>query len=279
MFALFVLGAAMLGAWVTVYCFWAWRYSPELRSRRASASAPGKLPKAAVVLSLRGADPFLDRCLNGLLNQDYPDYVVRIVVDNELDPAWDMVHHFVAASGCHNVRIESLKARRPTCGLRISSLLQAVSSLDPGIGAVVLVDADVVPHATWLRELAGPMRDPAVGATTGIRWYMPESANLGTLVRYLWNAAAIPQMYAFGIGWGGSLAIRTELLADARLTDKWSRILFEDTFTANEVRKLGHKLEFVPAATMVNKEVTDLKSALGSPTAPNSSSERYLFLS
>jgi cellulose synthase/poly-beta-1,6-N-acetylglucosamine synthase-like glycosyltransferase len=260
--AIFAAAAVTLGAWVAITCYWVWRYSPVFGRRSSFVPADGELPKAAVVLSLRGADPFLDRCLKGLLSQDYPDYDVRIVIDNELDPAWETVRLFVAECGKQNVHVESLTTRHTTCSLKISSLLQAVAGLDSTFDVVVVVDADVVPHASWLRDLVGPMHDTTVGATTGIRWYMPGTNNLGTLVRYLWNSAAIQQMHAFGIGWGGSLAIRRELFSNAHLSDKWSKILFEDTFTANEIRKLGYKLEFVPAATMVNREFIDLRSAL-----------------
>ena len=41
------------------------------RSRRTVDSAT--LPKAAVILSLRGSDPFLPRTLKALLEQDYVD--------------------------------------------------------------------------------------------------------------------------------------------------------------------------------------------------------------
>ena len=38
-------------------------------------------PKAVVILALRGDDPFLRRCLEGLLAQEYDHYAVRIVGD------------------------------------------------------------------------------------------------------------------------------------------------------------------------------------------------------
>ena len=50
--------------------------------------ADNDCPKAAVVLCLRGTDPFLEDCLRAVLNQDYPQYEIRIVVDSRQDPAW-----------------------------------------------------------------------------------------------------------------------------------------------------------------------------------------------
>src|SRR4029079_10346362 len=82
-----------------------------------------KLPKAAVIMTLRGADPFLDRTLQGLTQLDYPRYDIRIVVDHKDDPAWDMVHRIIAERGCKNVKVEELRDRLTTCSLRMSSLV------------------------------------------------------------------------------------------------------------------------------------------------------------
>mgnify|MGYP002625994979 CR=1 FL=1 len=62
-----------------------------------------RLPKTAVLLSLRGADPFLSRCINGILDQDYPDFHVHIIVDRQDDPAWKVAHQIVADHGATNV--------------------------------------------------------------------------------------------------------------------------------------------------------------------------------
>ena len=64
-------------------------------------------------------------------------------------------------------------------------------------------------------------------------------------------------MNAFGIGWGGSLAVRKEILDQVGILEKWSKIMFEDTFTVNEVQAAGSKLQFVPRATMVQKSRID----------------------
>jgi hypothetical protein len=253
-----VLFAMLLALALGFQTIWCHRFVRTFYNQKSQPTADADLPKVAVVMTLRGADPFLDRTLQGLTQLDYPQFDIHIIVDNKADPAWDLVHRIVAERGCRNVKVEDLSDRRTTCSLRMSSLIQAVSGLDSSYGVVAIVDADVVTHPTWLREMVRPLADPEVGATSGVRWYMPEDANLGSLVRYIWNAAAVPQMHAFGIGWGGSLCVRTSLLRDADILEKWSRIMFEDTFTVNEVQSLGSKLEYVPDATMVNRESIDL---------------------
>lgn len=64
------------------------------------------------------------------------------------------------------------------------------------MATVALIDADVEAYTDWLRDLVSPLSQPGVGATTGVRWFVPTSTNAGSLVRYVWNSAASTQMNA-----------------------------------------------------------------------------------
>jgi hypothetical protein len=241
-------------AWQLTCC---WRFAKSFAPPDVPAACESERPHVVVVLPIRGADPSLAACLRGLLNQDYPRYELRIIIDSPEDPAWSLVHEL--AHGPH-VQVGALHARRETCSLKTSALLQAISSLDKSCQVVALIDADVVPYRSWLRDLVLPLLNPQVGATTGIRWFMPRTATWGSLVRYLWNAAASVQMYALHIPWGGSLALRVDLFRRSDLLQKWAVSLWEDTGCYRTIRDLGLQLRFVPAATMINQETTDLKS-------------------
>jgi cellulose synthase/poly-beta-1,6-N-acetylglucosamine synthase-like glycosyltransferase len=239
-----------------------WRFiqqSPHPRGEDRGRFDELELPQVAVLLPIRGADPSLASCLRGLLNQDYPRYAIRIIIDSREDPAWNLVHDILGKEGDPRVQVSLLQTRRPTCGLKSSALLQAIGTLDPSCQAVVLIDADVIPYRSWLRDLVLPLTDPKVGATTGIRWFMPTPASWGSLVRYLWNAAASVQMYALHIPWGGSLALRADVFRRSNLLQQWAVSLWEDTGSYRTIRDLGLQLQFVPAATMVNRETIDLK--------------------
>src|SRR6478609_7234314 len=87
----------LLGFFVLLPVLWTYRmigyYARHMGPVR---SLPDPLPRAAVLLSVRGADPSLPQCLAGLLDQDYPGYAVRITVDSEEDPAYDLVCAAVA---------------------------------------------------------------------------------------------------------------------------------------------------------------------------------------
>jgi hypothetical protein len=223
-------------------------------SNATSCISNGSCPKTAVILCLRGADPFLPACLEGILHQDYPRYDLHIVVDSRDDPAWKIVERVLAQHNAANVQVRPLTARRDMCSLKCSSLVQAVSELDASYEVVALLDADTIAHRTWLSELVAPLADDRVGAATGNRWYMPPSASWGTLVRWAWNAAAVVQMYWCRIPWGGTLAVKMSVVRGGDLLSRWSRAFCEDTMLYGALRRLGCRVAFVPSLMMVNRE-------------------------
>lgn len=251
--ALLVLLALSLFIWVR-------HFTTLLSASPAEPIADEELPRAVVLLPVRGADPSLSACLRGLLEQDYPNYEIRIIVDSLEDPAWERVHAIVDESPDANVQVFALEDRRTTCSLKMSALVQALNTLEDDCEAVVLVDGDVMPHTTWLRDLVSPLADPKVGGVSGIRWYVPSDAGWGTLVRHLWNAPASVLMNALHIPWGGSLAFRADIVRRSDVLDRWSHSLFEDTGFYEVLTELGLQLRISPAATMLNRESTDVGS-------------------
>jgi cellulose synthase/poly-beta-1,6-N-acetylglucosamine synthase-like glycosyltransferase len=219
-----------------------------------------QLPKTAVLLCLRGVDPFLPDCLRSLLKQNYPQYDLKLIIDSEQDPAWQVVSDTINELGASNFQISHLRTIRPTCSLKCSSLIQAVSELDESYKVVALVDADTIVHANWLRELVSPLIHPSVGATTGNRWYVPTGRYWGSLVRYIWNVSAIVQMYLYGIPWGGTLAVKTEVIQQTGLLEKWGQAFGEDTMLRSVLSKHNLQVKFVPSLIMLNREETDLPS-------------------
>ena len=249
-----------LAGLVSLQLFWGWRFVRQFRPQNGQTGAECDLPRVVVLLPVRGTDPSLACCLRGLLNQDYPQYEIRIIVDSIDDPAWSLVHEVLGPQHPPRVQVSTLQTRRETCGLKSSALLQAIGTLDESCQVVALIDADVIPQRSWLRDLVRPLMNPKVGATTGIRWFRAKAATWGSLVRYVWNAAASVQMYALHIPWGGSLALQADLFRRSDLLQKWAVSLWEDTACYRTLRDLGLQLQFVPAATMINQETTDLKS-------------------
>jgi cellulose synthase/poly-beta-1,6-N-acetylglucosamine synthase-like glycosyltransferase len=216
------------------------------------------LPRAAVILSLRGADPSLRRCLQGILQQNYPDYEVRIVIDSNEDPSAAVVAEELENCRTVPATVKVLCNPLPTCSLKSSSILQTLRELDDSFEAIAIVDSDVVPHQNWLRDLMSPLHDPAVGAANGLRWFAPAAPRGGDIVRKVWGIGAAIQMHKFRIPWGGSLAIRRDVFRDPRLIERWRHHATEDASLFDVLRQMKLRLVLVPAATMINCETADL---------------------
>ena len=241
-----LLGLALFETYFTTL------FITSFRQNKREVYRDDELPKVAIALCLRGADPFLSNCLQALLTQNYPNYELKIVVDSKEDPAWDIATQIQNQTDIP-VQISPLRIRRETCSLKCSALIQAVSDLHRDCEIIALVDADTIAHPNWLRELVRPLKDSKVGLTTGNRWYVP-GTQWGTLCRYIWNVAAVGQMYLYRIPWGGSLAIKTKIVRQAQLLEKWKQAFCEDTMLRRVLQEEGLQIESVASLMMVNRE-------------------------
>jgi hypothetical protein len=209
-------------------------------------------PPAAVVLSLRGHDPYLADCLWGVAKQDYPEFEMHVIVDSPSDPAWESLNKL--KRGVNNLQVHTLRTPRASCSLKCSALLQVVGELHPRTELVTILDADSIPQPSWLRELASASKPEKVGAVSGIRWYAPRDVCYGSWVRYVWNSAAIVQLYWYKIAWGGSLAIKRRVFHDTDLLQRWGTAFCEDTMLWNVLRQQGWRLVMVPQLFVTNRE-------------------------
>jgi len=240
---------------------WSWYV---WRSMHPDALSTSKLPNVAVILSLRGADPSLARCINAAMSQDYEAYTLHIIVDSPCDPAWAVVKAALAERApSSQVRVSVHLRTELDCyrSLKLNAQRQVLTTLDDSTEVIAFLDADCIPSTTWLRHMVQPLADERVGAATGIRWSVPLNTNWGTLARHVFNALAFPKMFLYRIPWGGSLAMRRTVLFRTGLLERWACSLSEDTSTYGVLRASGLRLVFVPEATQVNTETTDLQGA------------------
>jgi len=235
------------------------RRTREFQARAGVRGRAAAVP-AEVVLCLRGCDPTLEAALAALARQSHRAWRLRVIVDSGDDPAWCLAEEALArlvadgaAAWAEHV-MEPL-AERPVSGsLKCASLRQALRSLAPETRVVALIDADSVVHADWLLTLVDECLRPGVGAVSGNRWYDPDPASPPAVVRAVWNAGAIVQMAAFGIPWGGSLAVRREAAEACGWVEIIERTLCEDTALAGPLARAGWDYRFIPALTAIDRD-------------------------
>jgi cellulose synthase/poly-beta-1,6-N-acetylglucosamine synthase-like glycosyltransferase len=235
-----------------------WQYHRKLDF----TGAPERLPKVAVILSLRGADPHLRDCLIGLLTQNYPRYSVYIIVDSAEDPAMAVVEEVLQREHSSNVDVQValLEQRGEQCSLKMSAQLQVLTKLGDDFEVVAFVDGDSITTRNWLRYMVTPFANCRVGATSGFRWFVPADRPFGSLVRQLYNIGGdCVFRTVFHIPWGGSLALRHSVLRESNLLSYWRKCFCEDVSLYRVLRAMDLRLEFVPAATNFNSEPIELR--------------------
>lgn len=249
--------ALVLTAFAVV--LWTYAFTRVFSRPRPERLADEQCPPVAVLMGLKGTDPFLRAGLKRLLTQDYPDYQVHFVVDSRDDPAWSLVEQAISetAAATHATLQEFQDI--PENGIvncTNSKVVQALRSLpEDSCEIIAMADGDVVADELWLRDLVTPLvNDDSIGVTYGNRWFVPPKFRMGTLVRSLWNMAATSIMYHQNMPWGGCYATRMSAVREGNLVEKWATVGALDMFTTREMRKLGLKIEFVPTLMMVNRE-------------------------
>ena len=218
-------------------------------------------PSVLVVLPIRGADETLAACVAGLAQQEYESYRVRIIFDSDSDPGWEIADRTLDEYPGAPVEMMRLSQPHRHCSLKCSAVYEATDELDDA-EVVAFLDSDVVPHESWLRELVSPFADARVGATNGNRWYLPTGSLWGSLVRYCWNSATVVTMQLWNMPWGGTMAIRREVLEQTDIRQRWLKAGCEDVPIASAVRELGQRVQFVPHLLMKDRQEVTLDRCL-----------------
>jgi len=60
-------------------------------------------------------------------------------------------------------------------GEKVNNLRVAVEQLPPEFEVLVFTDSDGRPGKSWLHHLVAPLGDVRIGATTTMRWLIPQS--------------------------------------------------------------------------------------------------------
>jgi cellulose synthase/poly-beta-1,6-N-acetylglucosamine synthase-like glycosyltransferase len=199
--------------------------------------------------------------LAALAQQRYPGpWRLQLVVDSLADPAWAVAEASLAAletrgqASWQAAQLEPLQGRPQRGSLKSASLRQAFAHLHPATALVALVDADAIVSPDWLADLARACSQPGVGAVSGNRWYQPQAGSLAAQVRAGWNGGALVLMTLLGIPWGGSLAVRRQVIDAGTWSERLISSLCEDTSLVQPLRQLGWRYAFRPELITIDQD-------------------------
>lgn len=209
---------------------------------RRLAEASQTLPPATVIVPVKGDDDGLRENLAALASLDYPDYELIIVAHTAADIPIGVLPR--------KARIVLAHGEDPHTGEKVQNLQAAVRAARKDSQILAFADSDGRVTSRWLRALAAPLADPAVGASTGYRWFVPDRPTFWTLMRSVWDAVAFGRLGpgANSFAWGGAMAIRKETFFEARVFESWKNTVSDDYALSAAVRAAGLTIAFAPGA-------------------------------
>ena len=231
--------------------------------RRRAGTDPGfYAPLTAVICPCKGVEPGLERNLTALTEFDHQNYEVFFVLASESDPACSIVKRVAATS---RAKAHVVIGQKPEgCGEKVSNLRAAIEQLPAEFEFLAFADSDGRPGKSWLNRLVAPLNDSRLGATTTMRWFVPNRNNLPTALLAAWNAPIVTMLSEKGKNfcWGGGTAIRRSVFEQAGVLEEWRNSVSDDYSMTRAIERAGRSIMFVPECMTLSYVETDFPGLL-----------------
>ena len=231
--------------------------------RRRQYADPGfYAPRAAVLCPCKGMEPGLERNLLSLTEFERQNYEVFFVLASEKDPARSVIDRVVKSS---RVKTNVVIAGNPVnCGEKVNNLRFVIEQLPEEFEVFVFTDSDGRPGKHWLHHLVAPLADSRVGATTTMRWMIPNSGNLPTVLLAAWNAPIVTMLgeKAQNFCWGGGTAIRRSTFEQSGVLEEWRGSVSDDYSLTRALERTGRSILFVPECLTLSYVETEWEGLL-----------------
>jgi ceramide glucosyltransferase len=232
-------------------------------ARRRAATDPGfYAPRTAVLCSCKGLEPGLERNLTALTEFDHQNYETFFVLASESDPACAIVKR-VAASA--RTKAHVVIAEKPQdCGEKVNNLRIAIEQLPADFEFLAFADSDGRPGKSWLKKLVAPLADARVGATTTMRWLVPNRNDPATVVLAAWNAPIVTMLNENGKNfcWGGGTAIRRSVFDQIGVIEDWKTSVSDDYSMTRALQRTRRPIMFLPECLTLSYVETDFAGLL-----------------
>ncbi|MFI5094787.1 MAG: glycosyltransferase family 2 protein [Candidatus Acidiferrum sp.] len=227
-------------------------------ARRRIHTDPGFYsPKVAVLCPCRGMEPALERNLVSLTEFEYQGYEIFFLIASASDPAYNVVKRVAATS---RAKAHVVLTEKPDgCGEKVNNLRLGILQLPPDFEVFVFVDSDGRPGKNWLHRMVAPLADSRIGATTTMRWLIPNRNNLATALLAAWNAPIVTMLSEKGKNfcWGGGTAILRSIFDQSGVAEAWRHSVSDDYSMTRALEQAGRSIVFLPECIVPSFVETD----------------------
>jgi ceramide glucosyltransferase len=224
----------------------------------AGAGVSGHLQPVSVLKPLCGAEPRLYENLRGFCVQAYPDYELIFGVQDNEDPAIDVVRQLRTEFPQLDIALvidPRLHGSNPKVSNLINMLPHARNDW------FVLADSDISVPANYLTRVAAPLADSDVGIVTCLYHGIARLgfwSRMGRLFIDDWFVPSVRLAHAFGstrFSFGATIAVRREVLSSIGGVEALRDTLADDFWLGELTRQKS--LRTVLSDLLVATEVSD----------------------
>jgi ceramide glucosyltransferase len=223
--------------------------------RELAGPRSGYTPFATIFVPCRGLDQDLKANLSALFDQDYPEYEIVFIADDEKDEAVPVIKQLVS-SPARPARLV-IAPKTSLSSQKVENLREGVLHASAGSKVFVFTDSDARTSPGWLRSLVAPLEDKNTGAATGYRWFIAEKFSLASEMCSVWNASiatALGENTKGNFCWGGSMALRRDVFDDLDIRERWRGTLSDDFTVTRAMKDADRPIVFVPGALTASIE-------------------------
>ena len=260
-------------AWILqgLFCWYnVWAYRKKMLAQDERFGMPLDNPPrpVAVFAPIKGVDRNFNDFVDGLLDQDYPDYRLIITVESVDDPAYAALRERLGLAGSNHV-LEKMEGQWPAGSPRLADGLREVRVHVAGLAEyssqkvhnqlsalqfltdrdelLACVDADIHCRGDWLSRLLSPLNHGTHEITTTYRWLIPQKPTLPNLLASAINGsvATLGGPEIWNLTWGGSFALTQETFERLDLRQQWKGCLNDDLQMAYVARRAGVEIAFL----------------------------------
>jgi ceramide glucosyltransferase len=214
----------------------------------APRPATGYTPPLTVLKPLKGPGVELASNLETFCRQDYPEYQIVFGVEDAGDPAVEIVRSLMRRFPDRDITLSV--GNEEGANRKVASLVHMMRHARHDV--LVLSDADIRVRPDYLRSLAAPLADPAVGLTTCL--YRGRAViGLPSLIESLFiNTDFLPMVLMarwvqrLRYAYGASTTFRREALDGVGGFDALRDHLADDYVLGNRIADAGWRLLLLP---------------------------------
>jgi len=203
-------------------------------------------PAISVLKPVRGLDHHSEEHFASFCRQDYPDYEIVFAVADTADPAIPIIRTLAAAHPERSIRL-IVGAPEVGASSKVNKLCRLVREARHDL--LVISDSDIAVPPSYLRSVAGPFRDPQVGAVTCLYRGVPDGGVWATLEALGISTDFVPgvivarQIEGVKFTLGATMAMPRQRLAEVGGFEALAEYCADDFELGQRIAARGYRIE------------------------------------